>query len=141
MPNANPCEKPSGMWSLHSEMVCCHIYMDIYGQAQRSMPGILRKFNQYLCAPSFPGQGTTDFQKRKGKAIKWGRRKAGVGREANLLSCCGWVAGAGGRQGSADISGPGSRKAPTHPPIRRGPVQSHCHLLAILDTSLEWWLC
>ena len=26
LPNANPCEKPSGMWLLHSEMVCCHIW-------------------------------------------------------------------------------------------------------------------
>ena len=34
--------------------------------------------------------------KKKGKAVKWGiSRKAGVGREAKLLSCCGWVAGAG----------------------------------------------
>ena len=63
-------------------------FVAIYGQAQRSMPGILRKFNQYqllinkhLCAPSFPGRGATDLQKRKGKAVKWGRsRKAGVGK-------------------------------------------------------------
>ena len=100
-------------------------FVTIFGPAQCSKPGILRKFNQYqllwtnifVLLHFLDFQGAADFQNGKGwKAVKWERsRKAGVGREAKLLSCCGWVAGAGGRQGSADISGPGSRKAPTHP--------------------------